>query len=180
MANSICANHKCALLLQYVRFKNLWGLFCLLMFVSDTCFPLDTASVWTGDLQGFLPGCHPEKEPEESLVRVPGWGQLLSLRSLSQQRSGRFERYHRQYGLAFLWCILTFKLISLLAFIHFNGLPWTSVTLCELGFLILGTRCDCVCPVGYSGRGCEITHRQEGQHAASHDILCPNPPDIWC
>ncbi|XP_039672126.1 complement component C8 beta chain-like [Perca fluviatilis] len=24
-----------------------------------------------------------------------------------------------------------------------------------------GTRCDCVCPVGYSGRGCEITTRQK-------------------
>ncbi|KAM9845442.1 complement component C8 beta chain [Aulostomus maculatus] len=25
--------------------------------------------------------------------------------------------------------------------------------------VLRGTRCDCVCPVGYSGRGCEVTHR---------------------
>lgn len=25
-----------------------------------------------------------------------------------------------------------------------------------------GTRCDCVCPVGYSGRACEDTERQQG------------------
>ncbi|XP_023277589.1 complement component C8 beta chain [Seriola lalandi dorsalis] len=27
--------------------------------------------------------------------------------------------------------------------------------------VLRGTRCDCVCPVGYSGRGCEITKRQK-------------------
>ncbi|XP_070830207.1 complement component C8 beta chain-like [Chaetodon trifascialis] len=27
--------------------------------------------------------------------------------------------------------------------------------------VLRGARCDCVCPVGYSGRGCEITHRQK-------------------
>ncbi|XP_061550433.1 complement component C8 beta chain-like [Phycodurus eques] len=27
--------------------------------------------------------------------------------------------------------------------------------------VLRGTRCDCVCPVGYSGRGCEVTHRQK-------------------
>ncbi|CAN9503090.1 unnamed protein product [Ophioblennius macclurei] len=27
--------------------------------------------------------------------------------------------------------------------------------------VLRGTRCDCVCPVGYTGRGCEITHRQK-------------------
>ncbi|XP_034038449.1 uncharacterized protein LOC117521216 [Thalassophryne amazonica] len=25
--------------------------------------------------------------------------------------------------------------------------------------VLRGTRCDCVCPIGYSGQGCEITHR---------------------
>ncbi|KAK9538853.1 hypothetical protein VZT92_004000 [Zoarces viviparus] len=27
--------------------------------------------------------------------------------------------------------------------------------------VLRGTRCDCVCPVGYSGRGCEITNRRK-------------------
>ncbi|XP_071347823.1 complement component C8 beta chain isoform X2 [Trachinotus anak] len=27
--------------------------------------------------------------------------------------------------------------------------------------VLRGTRCDCVCPIGYSGRGCEITQRQK-------------------
>ncbi|KAM3866055.1 complement component C8 beta chain [Diretmus argenteus] len=27
--------------------------------------------------------------------------------------------------------------------------------------VLRGTRCDCVCPVGYSGLGCEITHRHK-------------------
>uniref|UniRef100_A0A8D3AHT6 Complement component C8 beta chain n=1 Tax=Scophthalmus maximus TaxID=52904 RepID=A0A8D3AHT6_SCOMX len=28
--------------------------------------------------------------------------------------------------------------------------------------VLRGTRCDCVCPVGYNGSGCEITQRQKG------------------
>lgn len=43
-----------------------------------------------------------------------------------------------------------------------------------------GTRCDCVCPTGYSGRACEVTQRRTGSHSpyihtTGHALWCHSP-----
>lgn len=42
-------------------------------------------------------------------------------------------------------------------------------------FVCTGTRCDCLCPSGYTGRSCEITSRPKGQYTFSqwHHIYPP-------
>ena len=55
-----------------------------------------------------------------------------------------------------------------LSYIESDGDDYCIWPLIIIGMVIiscspfLGTRCDCICPTGYSGKGCEITKRRKG------------------